>query len=487
MKKLVIVLLILVLCIAGWAGATYVVAGKMESRYFSLLDQYGHWGPLTLSNQSYQRGFLSSKAATVLELKVPKRPRPAQKNTAVESIQLVFEHTFRNGPRMFNVGPDGQSSLAPGLALVETRLVSISPGQEDFEKLLAQVPELQRSFGFTRVGLDGALTSQLLIPPFESLIEGDSLSWGGLRFKSEFAPGEKSLRGNFEMPKIAFQNADSRMNWDGISGRFDLNEVMPQLYVGTSEVAFGAMKMNVPDQKSGQPKDVLLKGFEIATDSSCEDQLVQYNQTMKFAGVTVDGETFGPGDCEIEMKNLDAEVLSDFQSRVREVYREVADFSPEEMMARMLPVYTQLLVKLIEGDPELNIQRLHFATPLGDVDGKVLVKFAGHQGLTVEDPQALLQYLQAEADVSIQESLVSALVAESVKAKLQVAREQGSIPQLSDEELASLAEQQANTQLDALLAQNFIVREGENIKSQASFNQGKLILNGRSLPITQPR
>jgi hypothetical protein len=46
-----------------------------------------------------------------------------------------------------------------------------------------------------------------------------------------------------------------------------------------------------------------------------------------------------------------------------------------------------------------------------------------------------------------------------------------------------MAATQVENQLGSLLTQNFIVREGRNLKARAVFNQGKLVLNGRMLPL----
>lgn len=487
MKKSVVVILIVILCAAGWAGATYVTGCKMESRYFNLLKQYGHLGPLTLSKQSYVRGFLTSRAETVLELKVPQRPPQAGRKTQPERLQLVFEETFHHGPLPIGGGPDGQTSLAPALALVETRLVSVSPGQKEFAALLAKVPELKNSLALTRIGFDGSLTSRIQIPPFDKAIDDNQVSWGGFQFESEFAPAKKTLVGNFELPKMKIHSAESEVTWNGIQGRFDLNEALPLLYVGTSKMAFGAMELSLPNKKTGQHNHVLMKGLEISSDSRCDGKLVQYNQSMKFAGVTVGGQTYGPGICNIEAKNLDAQGLGNFQSRIQQVYRSETDFNPEELLPRLLPIYRQLLTKLLTGNPEVNIRQLHFATPMGDIDGKVLVKFAGRRGLNMDDPKALLQYLDVAADVSIHKSLVTAMLADNIKAKLKVARAQGTIQHYSDQEIDLLAGQQVDRQLDALVAQNYLVREGETIRAQATFKQEELVLNGRSLPLFQAR
>ncbi len=481
MKKRIIVIGLVLLSVVGWAGATYVVGGQVEDRYLSLLEQYKQYGPITLSNQGYQRGFLSSTAQTILKMEMPKVAAGGQ-DSGVETLQLVFENSFYHGPLPFNSG-----FLSPALAKGETRLVSVSPSDEDFEKLLIAIPELADSVASFSVAFDGTMNSQVRIPAFEHQLDDAQIDWAGFQAVAEFGPGNKTLVGSFEMPQMNLHMAAGEISWSGLNGQFDLTETLPLLYVGTSAMVFGAMDINLTDAKSGQQKNVQMKGFEVTADSNFDGKLAGYNQTMTFAGITVDGETFGPGVCEVEVSNIDGEMLSSFQGQVQDLYRNGTSSSPDEVFAQILPLYTQMFEKLIEGTPEVNIKKLSFSTPMGDVDGKMLVKFAGHPGLVMDNPAGLLEYLEANADLTVDEDLVSDVMSASLIAKLKVARKQGQIPQYSDEELAELAERQLGSQIEGLLAQNFIVREGENLKSSARFNRGEFVLNGNPLPIFQTR
>ncbi|MGE4579565.1 MAG: YdgA family protein [Desulfuromonadales bacterium] len=483
MKKFIVLAVIVLLGVAGWAGATYFVGANVQSRYTGLIDQYGHFGPFTLTIQSYDKGFLESKAQTVVEIRVPQSPSEDGQENAEDAVSFVFEHTFRHGP--LPLGASGQQTSGPALALVETRLVSFSADEEDFEKLLAEIPALAEPFAFSKIALDGSVQSRVTIPAFENQSEGNLVRWGGFTLESQAGPDLKTLVGTFDMPKMELIMADGRLTWNGISGRFDLAETLPMLYVGTSRASFGVMDMSFIDKQSGQLKTMQMKGFEVASDSSVDGTLVRYEQTLEFGGVTVEGETFGPGVLEIEMNNLDGEALSSFQGHVQDLYRDSDSFNPEELVGRMLPLYLQLFQNLAAGNPELTIRKLHFATPQGDVDGRVRVKLDGNADAAAGNPAALLQSLDAEADLSVAESLARSLAKDTIRQNLMGARERGDFPPYSDEEIANLVEQQVDGQIDGLLAQNFLVSDGANLKASATFSNGELVLNGTLLPLFQ--
>ncbi|BCR05042.1 hypothetical protein DESUT3_21110 [Desulfuromonas versatilis] len=470
MKKLTIVILILAVLCAGWAGATYYIGGQAQERYENLLQQYAQLGPVTLSGKDYQRGLLSSEAETLVEFTLPS---VEDQQEPTEPVTLVFRHTLRHGPL----------TLSPALAQVETRLVSVVPDSGEFARVLAKVPELAEPFAFVRVNLDGSMNSRIELPAFQEMTEEGHFTWGGFRFEMDSAPGMKTLVGSFDLPKVELQEADVDFTWDGFRGQFDLTETRPLLYVGTNKATFGSMEMSLPEHEGGPRKTVRMEGFEVVTESSSDGKLIRYVQSMQFAGLTVEGKTYGPGVCEVEVSNLDCDALAGFQGDAREVYRNADNFNPDELAAQVIPLYGRLVEKLVTGNPELNIRKLHFSTPMGDFDGNVQVKLAGGQGLTLDNPAALLEHLEAAARVSVAEGLIGAVMAAAVKDNLRAAIEQGQVPPYSDEEIAALAEQQLNGQLEALVAQNFILREGGQIKTSATFNRGELAVNGQPLPL----
>ena len=97
MKKIVLILVIVLIGIAGWAGATYLIGGQVENRYQESIAQLEERGPFRLTSENYQRGFLSSRARTLMEFNMPV---PAEEEGEVETktLRLTFEHNLLHGP-----------------------------------------------------------------------------------------------------------------------------------------------------------------------------------------------------------------------------------------------------------------------------------------------------------------------------------------------------------------------------------------------------
>lgn len=487
MKKLIIAVLIVLVGAAGWAGATYVIGGQVEKRYLASLDQVERLGPFQLTNQSYERGFLSSRARTVLEFTVPD-PSASQdedQETAKKSLNLTFEHTFRHGPLPAGRTPDGGFTLAPMLTLVETRLVGVCAGDQILDKVLAEIPQLGKSYAFTIIGLGGGGSSRLSVPAFEKTDEEKdfAITCGGVTLDAQFSRGLEEFAGSFALPGLQVRMEDGHLLWDGISGSFDMSEAFAGVYLGSSDVQLNTMQIAFTDPEGGN-QGIVIKGLEIGSESSREGSTVKGFQSVKLSGITIDGETFGPGLMEMEIRKFDGEAFSRYQADMLQAYREVSD--PEEMVIRILPIYTRFFTELSKGSPEIELRRLQFSTPMGEFDGSARLKLHGEEGLELGDLGSLMKNLEAEAKVKADENLVRAVLASSIEERMKTARDQGDFPSFPDEKISELAGQQVDIQLEALAQQKYLVRNNGKLSSHAVFNRGELVVNGQQLLTQNP-
>jgi uncharacterized protein YdgA (DUF945 family) len=487
-KKLIIAVLIVLVGASGWAGATYVIGGQAEKRYLASLDQVERLGPFQLTNQSYERGFLSSRARTVLEFTVPD-PSASQdqdQETGEKSLNLTFEHTFRHGPLPAGRTPDGEFRLEPMLALVETRLVGVSAGDQLLDEVLAEIPQLGKSYAFTIIGLGGGGNSRLSVPAFEKTDEEKdfAITCDGLTLDAQFSRGLDEFSGSFALPSLKVWMKDGHLLWEGISGSFDMNEAFAGVFLGNSDVRLDTVEIAFADPKCGSNKKIEVKNLEIGSQSSREGSNVNGSQSINVSGVTVDGETYGPGLLEVEVRKIDGEALSRYQADMLKAYRETSD--PEEMVIRVLPIYTRLFAELSEGSPEIELRRLQFSTPMGDFDGNARLKLHGEEGLNLDGLESLMKNLEAEANATADEKLVRAVLSSRIEERMMTARDQGDFPMFPDEKIRELAGNQVDIQLEALAQQKFLVRDKGKLKSHAVFNRGELVVNEQQLLTQNP-
>lgn len=474
MKKVVIILLIVLLGIAGWAGATYLIGGQVEKHYRDHLARFEKWGPIQLTSEGYQRGFLSSKGRTLVELSVP---GSAEEEGEVETktLQLTLEHRICNGP--LTVGA-GSFSLAPKLAYIETRLVAVSVGGED---LLAELPWLGEIMDVTTVSLSGRGRDRLVVPGLEKSIEEEQLTinWDGLRGDTEFSMDLTELVGNLEIASLTIKDDDGSLQWDGAQIDFDLYEAFPMIYLGKYKSSFGPLEVDFDAAGKGRKK-VRVEGVAIDSQASQNGSTVEYLQTLEVAKVEVGDAGYGPGELELALRGLDGEVLSQYQQDVLGVY-EQESFDPESMGLYMMQVYMRLLSGMIKGSPEIELRKLQIATPEGDFSGNLRLKFHGNEDLEPGNIPALLQQLEGQAQVTADEKLVRTLLTSMISQQMKNAYRQQGLSLPTDEEIAAQAGQQVEQQLEGLIGQQFIERSEGKLQSKAAFDRGELKVNGNRL------
>ena len=497
MKKSGILLAVIVFLTIVWGGTTYIVGNKAETYYHSMLQEASQFGFMTLTSTSYERGFLQSRAVTLLEINVPDVIVPEEGEAEGESevgeqtVQLVFEHTLHHGPLPYSSGPAGRYGFGQAIALVETTLVEFSPDQESFEGLLEGIPALRESIEISRIRLDGTMDSLLEISPFEYTTEKSQLNFAGLKAETVYSLASGAMSGTYDMQNVSFHmSKGGSLGCQGFSGEFDLERVLPMLYVGLSKAVVGDMEMNILSPESGELETVKLEQMEMTSNSRFDGKMVHFEQKTTLGGLYLGDEKYGPLLIDAEMKNLDAEALSEYQQNVIDIYRDSTSLDPDAIAGTLLPMYLDLFGKLVAGDPEMNIRNFSLVTPQGNAEGNLMIKLVGIETVNFDDPMMMLQYLQnidATANLLFDETLVRVIALAQAKSSIQsqvaAARSMGQDLELTDEQIDAMALEQYDLQMEMLVAQGIVGREGKKLKTSMTFKQGELMVNGQALPI----
>ncbi|PLY01612.1 MAG: hypothetical protein C0623_05200 [Desulfuromonas sp.] len=481
MKKIVLIVIVILVAVSGWAGATWFVGSKVEDEYRSLVQRYANLGPVKASVKSYRRGYLSARAETVMEMQIPKAPSAEGEDLQFETVRVVFGHDIFHGPLPIGA-PQGAT---PALALMTTRIVSTSGVEPDLDDLLQQVPELADAFSYSRIGFDGSIGGAMEIPPFSSEIEDVTLIWGGLTASSEYKPGGK-LVGQVEMPNLDLRFADGSMTWQSISYQLDMVEALPMLFVCSGNMLIGGMQMDVPVRKSGKRTQVRMQEVRIDSDSSYDGQLVDYRQTVFGEGMTVDDQVYGPLEIDMEMKNFSGQALSDYQQEILGAYGEFDQLDPDAIIARLMPVYSRLVVGLLANKPEFNINRFYVNTPKGEARGMIKLKYDHPQNEAPSELAMVSMYVpffKVAADLVVDRQLAKAMIRSNVESQYQKAVASGQQPEVSELEKQALINKQVEMLLQMYAAQGFIVIDGEQVTSRLVFADSQLQVNGKPLPI----
>lgn len=485
MKKLVILLVLILLVVVGWVGATYYAGVTIEKRYQAFIDKNGHFGPVSLANRTYQRGLFSSRVETLVKLTAAVPTGKPGEKPALQSVEMVLTHNVFHGPVIIGANPGGKK-LA--LAVIDTGITI--PGEKNpIDEMLQEIPELRNSSSRATIAMNGNVEGRITIPAFSKEDDGVVVDWGGFELAVNYSPGPGTLNGRMDMPSLKVQPTeknDKSMSWAGAHASFDLVEALPMLFVGKSQMVFGPMTMDGLDKKNGAKSLAEFKGFNIETESRYDGRLVHFSESVSSDGFSFDGEFVGPLAFEIELKNMNAQAMSDLQQKVIEVYRRADPNNPEALLTDLLPVYGDLAMKSMAESPELNFNRLYVNTPMGEANGTVKIKYDHPQKEAPASMVMLPQYLpffNAVADVAVDRRLVKFFMKDSARSGLKAAIAQGRQPQMSELEMEAMVNRKIEEQLQAFEAQGFVARDGTMLKSLVTLAEGQLQVNGKPMPL----
>lgn len=460
MKKLAF--LLLVFATGAYAGAAYILGGQARDRYFDLVREYGRSGFVALDSQSYDRGFLRSTARTRVEIPLSGSASAEAQGTG-RVLRFTVRHELRHGP-LPDLFPG--FSLQPALAVMESS-VDDEPSAESAE-LFRDIPELARASSTVRIGFSGEIDGSLAVPAFVKVEGRERLAWDGLTVNLVHDPLAGTYRGDFGLPGMSLESGQGRFGLRGLSGTFDLAEVLPMLFVGQVRSDVAAMNMTQPD---AQPLHI--SDLRVATDSTCDGVTAGFVQKLDIASVRYGDNAFGPVSCDIEARHLDALALSEFQTRLR-LLAGAPEADLESVSAQVGELYLTLFAKLLAGRPEVRISRLRLGTPRGDLTGDLRVRSDAPEGLMAANPLLMLPYVEAEAEVSAHEELLAGLVALDIRAKDQA---------VTEEAAEGLARQRVREEIGSLVSRGLLERDGGNIVGRALLKNGRLTVNGQETPL----
>ncbi len=457
MKKLAILFSILV---AALFVAPGLIGFKVQSKYqdvISVMQQNG----LEVVSDDYRRGWFGARAETKFKLKMPS-------GVTGKAVEFVMLNDIVHGP----LSPDGGLALAAMGTSFKVDDKVLFPGEEN-------------SVLRTSIGLGGNGETQIIIPALK-------------------------LAGKPGRPEIQFSGAEGSISFDTGLSQFDMDIVMPGLWVagdkgeslkftevilqgdskaGLFSLLLGSGKFKIKQIDFNNPKKniaVKIDAINISSDTSESDGKLAIAADYAVESVSVNDVVYGPAQFQIDFANISAEVVAKLQKEIRKM-RALKLTKEQESMA-MINLLLGAGPDLLQANPGVNIKRLFVKTPDGDIDGSLAVTANGLQWGEIGNLQAVLQKLEAEAAISLPEKLFRAVMEMQAKVAMMRRIEQRQklgheITTPSEEELDNMGKEMSEQQLQFLLQQEIVKREGTNISSQAKLGSGLLSVNGKTIPL----
>jgi uncharacterized protein YdgA (DUF945 family) len=468
---------VLIFILIGLSTAPFWFGMEAEQVYQQLLARPAPGG-VSFTHRSYTRGWLSSTAENVI-------------NVRGAPVELVATHHIYHGPFQFARLFGGEVDLTPVQAVITTRIsIGTKGGDAALKDVLAQLPELVAT---TTIHLNGSGVIHLDLPSLKrSSPEGGAIDWRGLS-------GDVHFDGEWKQFVVDMQSAGLVVNGPA-GGNLSITNV--GLHSNTQEDAHGLMLGDgqISIGQFSHNNSLTLDGLAFRGATHASGDNVNLSLGYRVGSVQIAGQRHGPGELAVELRNLDGATLQRLQKEMDAIVQK--NLPPEQARMMLTGKLMELLTQLARKSPEIEVTRLSFKSGDGELTGKGKLVVDGSDPNVAQNPLLLLVATHGDAELMLPPAMLRPFLAPFVEKDLQAST--GKRGGISRDELARLTPEARNRVIDRALPMylsrhpftSMLVADNGRYKLVASLHQGKLLVNGQpwnptgasqSKPAARPR
>lgn len=475
MKKLTGLLVILAVFILGGYYGMGVLTEKTIKKNIEVINQSnGVFAEL----EQYNRGFFSSDAKTQWRLHVPehivKDANGQSQVAAAQDYQMEMPVTIHHGPIIF-----ADNRVMFGMGYAESVVPFPDQYKAQFENLYTSEstkPQMDLSIFVNYLNNS---TLNINIPSFKLVTkEGNGqVVWKGIDSKTSITSNIDKVKGGFIIEGLDYTKDDSTLSLGKVSSDYDLHETPAGIYLGNATFSLPTLVVSIKNQKMLEVGD-----FALSSESDIRDNLFSTHFNTSLNSLLINGQKYGPGDIEISLRNLDADVLAKINEQATAM-QNGSDADRQRAMLAMLPQ----LPKLLSKGAEFEISQFRLQLPEGLINGTMLVSLPKGDG---GNPFELLQKIHGTAQLTVPKEVVKQLMHQSALQQLtkQPDLQQALLKQLQSSQPKAnqvaitpeqLASMQTDKQIAALEQSGLVVVKGSDYVVDMNLEQGKFTVNSK--------
>lgn len=464
MKKILTAFaIVLVLVIAAAAAAPFWFGMQTEDAYRDMAQELSKNTGMAFEIRRYERGYLRSSVEGVITW--PGLP-----------ADLSVTDEIAHGPFAIDRLLSGDLSFEPGLAFISSR-ASFTPGKGASERDKALARQLPPLTAQTVVSLAGDFEAKLDVPSKKGA-KDSGFQWRGLSGTVNVRQGgaqvvtdlkSGGLTASTPTGEVAFNQI--RFNSDHTGGRAGYMFGTSTLHIGS--IAFGP--------------DIELAGLRFVTSAKPAGPNVDTTINYQIKELRANNATYGPGQLTLAVRKLDAAALRRFEQQMNAISKRNL---PQEQTSMMTAAETMKLVAaLAKKAPEVEVTKLSFTTPEGELSGNAKIVLDGSQLDLAQNMMLIVRALQGELELSIPPSMVKAILTPQIREDIEGYRRAGTLStqeanKISPAVMAKIVEQVYPSYLSRNAFTRLLAPTGSRYRFTASFRNGRLLINDQ--PVKQP-
>lgn len=487
MKKLLgLVVILAALVLGGYYGMGVVTERTVKHN----LDAVNKSNGLYVKIASYDRGWFSSLASLDWRLHVPERivkTADGQTETVpAQDFEMQMPLTIYHGPVIF-----ANNTIKFGLGYAHTDIPMPAKYNEQFTSIFTSdstQPKLDLSMFVNYLNNSEV---EIAVPSFKLIAKkGGEFSWMGMTSSVDVSSDASKIKGSFNVEGMQFTKDDIKATVGEITTEYNLHKTNSGLYLGDANLSFPTMLVNTKDVKTFELTD-------LDVHSSCDVEGGLFHSHFKSSvdKIFANGKTYGPGNLEMAIKNLDADVLANINQQVNNA-QQGTDEQRQQSMLAIIPEVPKLFSK----GAEFEISDLSFVMPEGTVEGSLMVNLP--KGDTT-NPFELMQKVQGKGKLKVPADLIKLVLNESNKQKIlsqtsvdpqaqQVNESTSAVTTTSagasvtttttsttTPDLSQQVAAMTDAQLAAMMQSGLIVQDGSYYVVEVALNQGNLLVNSK--------
>lgn len=481
MKKLAGLVIILAALIIGGFYGMGILTEKTLRKNIDVIDQSnGLYGEI----EQYNRGLFSSDAKIKWQLHVPERitkdANGQEQTVPAQDYTMDMPLKINHGPIIFT-----NKHLRFGLGYAESVFPLPKQYEAQFDATFTKEstkPQLDLSIF---VNYFNQSTVDFKVPSFQLFAkEGDAhFNWLGMNATTTATSQMKKIGGTVILNGLHFSKADTKVDLGKVSSDYDLHETASGLYLGDANFSLPSFVILEKGQKMFEIVDLDMK-----SDSDIEEHLFNTHFNVTLKSLSANAQNYGPGDLEVALRNLDADVLAKINQQAGAM-QNGTDAQRQQAMIALLPE----LPKLFGKGAEFEISKLSMKIPQGQIDGNLLVSLPKGDNA---NPFELVQKIHGNARLKVPAEAVKQIMKQSVMQQLvkqpdlqqtlaqQLQANQTAVtptapatqPTLSIDQIASM---QTDKQLNTLQQNGLFTVQGTDYVVEVILDQGKFTVNGK--------
>ena len=418
MKRILVITVLIAFAVVV-AATPYWFGVEAERIYQQQVDALASNDKVTVIENRFHRGWLSSDAETRVSI--------------VGTPVVIFaEHTIEHGPI-----PSGDPlkyivTFQPLQALIRSRLSMQRRGQQDENPVVGTL--------LTTVSIDGTSRTQVNIPPADiQMDQSASLLWERIIGHVDFVPTESSWQGELTSDGIAWQQGDTDAQVGSSQLDFFSYPGSTGLALGNSTVTIDSMRAHLPGSKGY----LTATGLTLESTATEQGRNVSYSIDGKMHSADLAGLKIDAGDWSVLVENLDLDSLT----RLNDM--EVGTAIP-----------LNDLVALLSKRNATAESSLKLETDSGPFTADAKIAFSDKSGSN--NPLVLLSALEGSVDLEMPVTVVEV-----------IAR---SLPMNAPEDRTDDA---VAAKIQSWLDKNFLTRFGDRYRFRATIRNGAVEINGK--------